>query len=1598
MGVFGILCGMRILASLFWEFFRLSLFVIGGGYAIIAVADDACARRGWTAEGELIDHLPIFQSIPGLIATHTAVYVGNKVAGAVGAAVGVVAVALPSVVIFSLVAVGYRSLPLDNPLLKSAFAGLRAALAGIVAAAIVRGWRRNLPDAFSYVLAAAATLAMGFLGVNAVAVLLAAMLAGLASQASGGGSASGTGRKTFRSSGLALLVFLKYGLVGFGGGFALVPMYVADFVGPAAAYLQVSTGEFSDIMALSQMTPGPIGVNCATFFGYRLMGLAGAIAASALLLLPGAAICLFAVRSLGRFAESRVVAGIMRGARPASVALMLCALRIFAANIWYNVTTMAIAIATMSLVMKKKANVVLLIVLSAFAALVLRADDSATAGRIPDASGVTAERYPDADAVIVDETERVRYNPDGTYESVADCWTKILTEKGRREESSFSLSYSKRYGEAKIVYVGVVGVDGKEREIDVSATTKESTDNGSMSANIYDPLDRKIVTTIPGLKVGDLLHVKFLRRTNKARCFGKWSDISVMEWTSPVIRSAFEVTAPAERPLRRVAIRNPLGNIATNVTRLADGSTLHTFVATNSPQAFAEPDMPAMYTQVQNVRVSTAENWQEISRWYWDLCAPHLARTNAAMVAKVEELGRDMRRIFTFVSQEIRYMGLTMEDTSPGYAPHDVDVTFDSRYGVCRDKAGLLVAMLRMAGYNAFPVLIHVGAKMDPEVPQPFFNHAIVAVEAVEEGKRKKEEGRGGEEADDVEYILMDPTNENAKDLFPAYESDKSYLVCRPEGDRLRTSPVPSAGHNRVSAVSRGTLAKDGSVFFDTDIRFGGINDTMYRSSLVLKTPDDRVKFFERVAKSVAPGAELVRCEVLPKDMRDTDTPLVVRFAARLPESVLRGETLDELNVPFVTKVLGFANFLLSGSTSLDHRKYPLDIDSTASVVESLELDLGGAVGKASELPASSVSSEGYEYARSFTVSNGVLYANRSLSISRVEYDPKAYGDLRESIKSVEAAERRRPVFEADPLADADVRHVLSSAETDVFSDRAWTTTNSIVAEALTYQGKKRLAELKVSFNPAVETVGLLCASVSNANGTVRHVSEHEINVMDCGWAASAPRYPASKLLVANLPSVEIGSTISYTLVRAVTNAPAPFYASYGFDSREPLERRVVRVNGWRREVVNPRRVPNESGQPGSSLWRDVVVVSSNRFEEIDLKVGSVDPESVLGEDFAGGDGSAEGRIIAIRNWMARNVKVAGPGLWEVPLDLQLTPPDVVLRERYATRLDYVRTMCAILRGAGLDADVVLSSSDADEPDEIRRRIKRDKPNLRAFSAALCRVTVREGGFLWFGGTERTLFVGTENQYAPLGPSAYAGSDYFDPATGEFGVVTVPEPGMETATRETSEYDVRADGSVDLTVVDEIEGPGVAAFRKTYSEILPEERSRRYQRLLGDVAQAATATSELETDVESYPAKRRFSCYIPDFATVQGDTMTIQLPRLVSSLPAANGSARQTPIAVGDSSVEEETVKVRFPEGYLVIEHMPSKFSFADPADPSRTWMEGSVSSEKGQDGRLTVTIRRKVLKRGPSWYGPEFHELFKDWRRISASRANRTITVRRVR
>ena len=393
----------RLLGQLFYEFFKIALFVVGGGYAIIVVADDVFGRKlKWTKEGELLEHLPVFQMVPGLIAGNTAIYVGLKKAGLVGAAVSLLAVALPSLIIFLAVACGYNSLPLGNPWLESAFLGLRSSLTGIIAGTVIAGWRKSVRGVYGYaaMLVGAAVLVLGF--ANTLEVLLAAAATGIALEFCGLGAASDLSggvaipplhlKRPWLPAlllaaflaGVTLLhgplfwIFAKFGLMCFGGGFVLIPAYMDQFVGPRASLLNLPVEEFSNLMALTQVTPGPVSVNSATFFGYRLGGFSGAVVATAGLLMPSYFLLTAALTSLDKWKSSRLVRGLLRGIRPATVALMVSALIVFGGmSVWsYSAETglaglalspVAIVIAAFSLgvILRKKLSVMATIFLSA---------------------------------------------------------------------------------------------------------------------------------------------------------------------------------------------------------------------------------------------------------------------------------------------------------------------------------------------------------------------------------------------------------------------------------------------------------------------------------------------------------------------------------------------------------------------------------------------------------------------------------------------------------------------------------------------------------------------------------------------------------------------------------------------------------------------------------------------------------------------------------------------------------------------------------------------------------------------------------------------------------------------------------------------------------------------------------------------------------------------------------------------------------------------------------------------------------------------------------------------------------------------------------
>ncbi|MFQ3619376.1 MAG: chromate transporter [Spirochaetales bacterium] len=120
-------------------------------------------------------------------------------------------------------------------------------------------------------------------------------------------------------------VFFKMGLFGFGGGYAMVPLLEREI----ALHGWMPVREFADIVAISQMTPGPIMVNAATYIGYRAAGVLGSAIATAGVFLPSLILVVLVAHSLRVFKESTVVQGLLKGIRPGTVGLIAGAVVFF---------------------------------------------------------------------------------------------------------------------------------------------------------------------------------------------------------------------------------------------------------------------------------------------------------------------------------------------------------------------------------------------------------------------------------------------------------------------------------------------------------------------------------------------------------------------------------------------------------------------------------------------------------------------------------------------------------------------------------------------------------------------------------------------------------------------------------------------------------------------------------------------------------------------------------------------------------------------------------------------------------------------------------------------------------------------------------------------------------------------------------------------------------------------------------------------------------------------------------------------------------------------------------------------------------------------
>ena len=171
-----------------------------------------------------------------------------------------------------------------------------------------------------------------------------------------------------------LELYWSFLLIGFSsfGGLSMIPQ-ISDQV---LSHGWMTAEQVTDIVAIAEMTPGPLGLNCATFAGMQAAGIPGAIAANLGALTPALTLCAVAAAFFNRFRESRIMQRILVGVRPACLGMVLAVLVNLAGSTYLKQGTphyaaIGIGLLDLVLVVKCKVSIPVVILLSAGLGLLL---------------------------------------------------------------------------------------------------------------------------------------------------------------------------------------------------------------------------------------------------------------------------------------------------------------------------------------------------------------------------------------------------------------------------------------------------------------------------------------------------------------------------------------------------------------------------------------------------------------------------------------------------------------------------------------------------------------------------------------------------------------------------------------------------------------------------------------------------------------------------------------------------------------------------------------------------------------------------------------------------------------------------------------------------------------------------------------------------------------------------------------------------------------------------------------------------------------------------------------------------------------------------
>jgi len=446
------------------------------------------------------------------------------------------------------------------------------------------------------------------------------------------------------------------------------------------------------------------------------------------------------------------------------------------------------------------------------------------------------------------------------------------------------------------------------------------------------------------------------------------------------------------------------------------------------------------------------------------------------------------------------------------------------------------------------------------------------------------------------------------------------------------------------------------------------------------------------------------------------------------------------------------------------------------------------------------------------------------------------------------------------------------------------------------------------------------------------------------------------------LPGVDVGSVIEYEIEWTYRDHPF-FFTQEAFGGHSPAVHKSVQIRAPKDLPIQVRPSLNDvltvtqrvegdtavyewSGQDLPSVRREadapewvpwtylpMVLASSGAWvdyaQALSDALGTAAAQSTAAAAKArqlveGLDGE-EARILAIRNFIASNIRGVPGYVWNIPLST-VTPPDRVLADGYGHALDRAALFAAMLRAVGVEPNFVLRSLMHEDPVLADPPIECPQPS--AFSYICLRVDC-DG---------RTIYLDGYNQYGVLGACGHHGRLGMVLPAGKLMTIELPED-QRTGWQRDVRIRLADNGDAWLDTTKMFHGASHGSMNETFSEIVPEDRRRYHQRAVAGISQSAEADGDLKTDFETYPGQTSFRVRAADYAVREDDYLYLQLPTTYAELDLPGTDRRQTPVHWVLARRESTRVTIDLPEDFTDVLLAPKEFEWIAPADNGRVVM-----------------------------------------------------------